>query len=86
MNSQVFIFDEPTRGIDVGAKEEIRTLIRQLAQEGKAIILISSELPEIMSMGDRIIVMHKGAVTGELLREHATKEKLLAYSMGVTPA
>lgn len=84
MNSQVFIFDEPTRGIDVGAKEEIRALIRQLAQEGKAIILISSELPEIMSMGDRIIVMHEGAITGELLREHATKEKLLAYSMGVT--
>ena len=86
MNSQVFIFDEPTRGIDVGAKEEIRNLIRQLAQEGKAIILISSELPEIMSMGDRIIVMHEGTITGEILREQATKEKLLAYSMGVKAA
>jgi len=84
MNSKIFIFDEPTRGIDVGAKEEIRNLIRQLAHEGKAVIMISSELPEIMSMSDRIIVMHNGVITGELPREEATKEKLLAYSMGVT--
>ncbi len=84
MNSKVFIFDEPTRGIDVGAKEEIRTLIKALAKDGKAIIMISSELPELMSMGDRIIIMHNGVITKELPRREATKEKLLAYSMGVT--
>lgn len=84
IQSKVFIFDEPTRGIDVGAKEEIRNLIAMLAQEGKAVVMISSELPEIMSMSDRIIVMHAGVMTKELSREEATKEKLLAYSMGVT--
>ncbi len=84
MNSKVFIFDEPTRGIDVGAKEEIRNLIKQLAQEGKAVIMISSELPEILSMSDRIMVMHNGFITGECSRKEATKEKLLAYSMGIT--
>lgn len=82
VNSKVLIFDEPTRGVDVGAKEEIRNLIKKIASKGKGIIVISSELPEIMNLSDRIIVMHSGKITAELLREKATKEKLLAYSMG----
>ncbi len=84
VNSKVLIFDEPTRGVDVGAKEEIRNLIKKIASKGKGIIVISSELPEIMNLSDRIIVMHSGKITAELLREKATKEKLLTYSMGVT--
>jgi len=82
MEMKVFIFDEPTRGIDIGAKEEIRSLIRKLAEEGRAIIVISSEIPEIMSLSNRIVIMHNGRITGCLLREEATKEKLIAYSMG----
>ncbi len=82
MNLKVFIFDEPTRGIDVGAKEEIRNLIRGLASEKKAIILISSEIPEILSIADRVGVMHEGRMVAILTRSEATKEKLVAYSMG----
>jgi ribose transport system ATP-binding protein len=84
MNLKVFIFDEPTRGIDVGAKEEIRALIRALAAEGKAIILISSEIPEILSIGDRIAVMHEGSIAAVMARRDATKEKLVSYSMGAS--
>ena len=65
-NAEVIIFDEPTRGIDVGAKFEIYQLIHGLAEEGKAILMISSELPEILGMSDRIIVMNEGRVTGEI--------------------
>jgi len=65
-NCEVIIFDEPTRGIDVGAKYEIYLLIQELAAEGKAIIMISSELPEVLGMADRILVMHEGRVTGEI--------------------
>ena len=60
--------DEPTRGIDVGAKSEIHSLITRLAGEGKAIIMISSELPEVMGMSDRIIAMYEGEVSGEVMR------------------
>lgn len=81
-NVQVLIFDEPTRGIDVGAKVEIYKLINQLVREGKAVLLISSELPEILGMSDRILVMHEGEITGELLRQDASQEKILAYAMG----
>jgi ribose transport system ATP-binding protein len=62
----VIIFDEPTRGIDVGAKYEIYQLINQLAAAGKGILMISSELPEVLGMSDRILVMHEGRVTGEI--------------------
>jgi ABC-type sugar transport system ATPase subunit len=65
-NADIIIFDEPTRGIDVGAKYEIYLLMNQLAGEGKAIIMISSELPEILGMSDRIIVMHQGKIKGEI--------------------
>jgi ABC-type sugar transport system ATPase subunit len=63
---QILIFDEPTRGIDVGAKAGIHDLIRKLAKEGVAVLMISSELPELIGMSDRILVMHEGALAGEL--------------------
>lgn len=80
--SKVLIFDEPTRGIDVKAKVEIYKLMNQLAEQGVAIIMISSELPEILGMSDRIIVMHEGRITGELTREEATQEKIMHYATG----
>ncbi len=73
----ILILDEPTRGIDVGAKYEIYTIIQQLADAGKGILMISSELPEILGMCDRIYVMSEGIITGEVSREEATQEKLM---------
>ncbi|GGJ58093.1 putative multiple sugar transport system ATP-binding protein [Anoxybacillus voinovskiensis] len=73
----ILILDEPTRGIDVGAKYEIYTIINQLAQDGKGILLVSSELPEILGMCDRIYVMCEGRITGELSRDEATQENLM---------
>jgi putative multiple sugar transport system ATP-binding protein len=73
----ILILDEPTRGIDVGAKYEIYTIIHQLAEEGKGILMISSELPEILGMCDRIYVMSEGRITGEVNRDEATQEKLM---------
>lgn len=73
----ILILDEPTRGVDVGAKSEIHKLMSKLAQEGKAIIMISSELPEVLGMSDRIIVMHEGRKKGELAREEANQERIL---------
>lgn len=75
----ILILDEPTRGIDVGAKYEIYTIINQLAAEGKGILLISSELPEILGMCDRIYVMSEGKITGELSREEASQEKIMKH-------
>ncbi len=80
--ADILIFDEPTRGIDVGAKVEIYKLMNQLAAEGVAIILISSELPEILGMSERILVMHQGSITGELSAEEATPEKILQFALG----
>jgi ribose transport system ATP-binding protein len=79
---EVYIFDEPTRGVDVGAKEEIRKLIIELAAAGKAIILISSEIPEILTLSDRVLVMHNGSITADIPVTKATQEKLLRSSMG----
>jgi putative multiple sugar transport system ATP-binding protein len=73
----ILILDEPTRGIDVGAKYEIYTIINQLAQEGKGILMVSSELPEIIGMCDRIYVMSEGRITGELMRDEATQENMM---------
>ena len=75
--SQVLIFDEPTRGVDIGAKVEIYKLINALTADGHAVILVSSELPEVMGMSDRILVMSQGRVTGEFTREEATQEAIL---------
>jgi len=80
----ILIMDEPTRGIDVGAKAEIHKLICKLACQGKAIILISSELPEIIGMCDRVLVMHEGKITGELDREHFDQEKIMHFATGQT--
>ncbi len=76
-NSDIFIFDEPTRGIDVGAKSEIYTLMEELVNQGKSIIMISSELPEILRMSDRIVVMCEGRKTGELDIAEATQENIM---------
>jgi ribose transport system ATP-binding protein len=73
----VLFFDEPTRGIDVGAKNEIYKLLRSLAGEGKAVVMISSELPEILRMSDRVIVMCEGRITGELAATEATQERIM---------
>jgi ribose transport system ATP-binding protein len=79
-DTQILFFDEPTRGIDVGAKSEIYRLLNDLAHEGKAIVMISSELPEILRMSHRIVVMCEGRVTGELSAADATQEKIMAYA------
>ena len=76
----VLIFDEPTRGIDVGAKSEIYKLMTQLAEEGKAIIMISSDMPELLRLSDRVIVMCEGHVTGELDISEATQESIMTYA------
>jgi ribose transport system ATP-binding protein len=73
----ILFFDEPTRGIDIGAKTEIYKLLRSLAEQGKAIVMISSELPEILRMSDRIVVMCEGRITGELLAKDATQERIM---------
>nr|WP_294530343.1 sugar ABC transporter ATP-binding protein [uncultured Blautia sp.] len=73
----ILIFDEPTRGIDVGAKQEIYTLMREITAKGKSIIMISSEMPELIGMSDRIIVMSEGKVSGELSREEFSQETIL---------
>ncbi len=81
-DTDILIFDEPTRGIDVGAKYEIYLLLNQLVSEGKSIIMISSELPELLGMADRIAVMHDGRITGELSRAEATQEKIMHLAAG----
>lgn len=82
-NASVVMFDEPTRGIDVGAKYEIYLLINQLAQAGKAIIMISSELPEVLGISDRILVMHDGRISGELLEpRHTTQQQIMQLAVG----
>ena len=73
----VLILDEPTRGIDVGAKYEIYTIINQLAAKGKCVIMISSELPEVLGISDRIYVINNGTVTGELSKEEAKAETVM---------
>jgi len=78
---RVLILDEPTRGIDVGAKAEVHRLMRELAGKGVGILLISSELPEILSMSDRILVMREGALAGELNRGEATQERVLGLAL-----
>ena len=78
---EILILDEPTKGVDIGAKKEIHHLMSKLTQQGVAVIMISSELPEILGMSDRIIVMHKGVIKGEFLRGEATQEKILSLAL-----
>jgi ribose transport system ATP-binding protein len=79
-NTEILIFDEPTRGIDVGAKSEIYKLLNELARQGKSIIMISSELPEILRMSHRIIVMCEGRITGELSSSEASQEAIMTLA------
>ena len=77
---KILILDEPTRGVDVGAKAEIHQLIARLVAEGAAVLMISSEMPEILGMSHRIMVMHEGRVTGILEREQADPVKIMALA------
>ncbi len=81
---RVLIVDEPTRGIDIGAKAEVHGLLRELADSGVAIMMISSELPEILRMSDRIVVMREGRIAGQLQRSNATQERIMELSTGVS--
>ncbi len=81
---RIIILDEPTQGVDVGAKAEIHRLISELAARGLAVLMISSELPEILGMSDRIAVMHAGTIAGTLARAEATQEKILELALGHT--
>ena len=82
-NSDILMFDEPTRGIDVGAKREIYDFLFALKKQGKSIIIISSELGEILNLSDRILVMHEGTLQGELLYQDATQDKILTMASGL---
>ena len=82
--ADIIIFDEPTKGIDVGAKAEIYRLIQTLADEGKAILVISSELPEILGLSHRILVMHEGHKVVELINQDLDEKAVLHYAMGGT--
>ncbi len=82
LRPRVLILDEPTRGIDVGAKAEIHALMNQLAQEGVGVLMISSELPEVLGVSDRILVMHEGRVTGEFRRNQATQDDIMRAATG----
>lgn len=86
-NADVIIFDEPTRGIDVGAKYEIYVLMNQLVQQGKSVLMISSELPEVLGMADRILVMHNGSITGEITDvSQATQQQIMELAVKMVDA
>jgi ribose transport system ATP-binding protein len=82
--ARVLFFDEPSRGIDVHAKAELFELIGALANEGRAIVMISSYLPELINMCDRLVVMHEGRITGELQRSQFTEERIMALATGAS--
>ena len=81
-NADIFIMDEPTRGLDVGAKLEVYNIINNLVSEGKAVIMVSSELPEVMGMSDRIIVMQEGYMAGEFKRDEVEREAIMMAASG----
>lgn len=83
-NPKILILDEPTRGVDVGAKKEIYDVINELKKKGLSIIIISSEMPEVMGLSDRILVIHEHRVTGDLTKEEATQEKIMRCAVGVS--
>ncbi len=80
---RVLLLDEPTRGIDVGAKVEVHRVIGELAAEGLAVLLISSDLPEVLSLSDRILVLRAGKLVAEFTHEDATPEKVIAAASGI---
>ncbi|MCY7611418.1 ATP-binding cassette domain-containing protein, partial [Bacillus safensis] len=79
---KVLILDEPTRGVDVGAKREIYQLMNELTDRGVAILMVSSELPEILGMSDRVLVIHEGTISGELDKTEATQERIMTLATG----
>ena len=79
-NSRVVIFDEPTRGIDVGAKVEIYNLMNQLKKQGIAVMFVSSEMPEVLGIADRVIVMCDGRITGEVIAKETTQNEVLKFA------
>jgi len=81
-NPKIFLLDEPTRGVDIGAKHEIYELMNKWTQEGIAIVLITSEMPELLAMSDRILVMHRGRIAAEFTSEQASQEKILSAALG----
>ena len=83
-DSEIVILDEPTRGIDVGAKREIYEIINRLASEGKAVIVVSSEMEEVMGISDRIIVMREGEVAGTVERKDFSQQRITEYAVGGT--
>jgi rhamnose transport system ATP-binding protein len=83
---RVLILDEPTRGIDIGAKIEVHRIVAELAAAGLGIILISSDLPEVLAMSDRVVVMHEGRVTAQLSRAEASEERVMFAATGHAPA
>ncbi|MES0341818.1 MAG: ATP-binding cassette domain-containing protein, partial [Candidatus Humimicrobiaceae bacterium] len=84
INPKIIFMDEPTRGIDVGAKAEIYKLIRELANNGVGIIFISSELPEVVGMSDRVMIMHEGEKSGELIEENINEKQIIHMASGIT--
>jgi putative multiple sugar transport system ATP-binding protein len=83
VNPGILIVDEPTRGIDVGARQEIYTVLRELANEGKTIIVISSDITEILSICHRVIVMHDGEIRGELSGKNRTEQNIMNFAANV---
>ena len=81
--NDVLIFDEPTRGIDVGAKREIYLLMNRLVEQGKSILMISSEMEELLGMSDRIVVLHEGVVAGELQKDEFSQDRVLELASGM---
>jgi ABC-type sugar transport system ATPase subunit len=82
VGARVYFFDEPTRGIDVNAKAEIHNLIARLAGDGAGVVVVSSEIDEILGVADRILVMHRGKIAGELTRGNATEERIVELATG----
>jgi ribose transport system ATP-binding protein len=83
-DARIFIFDEPTRGVDIGAKVEIYNLMNRLTASGAGIIMISSELPELLGMSDRILVMYRGRMQAEFTAAEATQERVLSAALGLS--
>ena len=82
LKPRLLLLDEPTRGVDIGAKQEIYRLMEELAESGVAILFVSSEMPEIIGMSDRALVMHEGRITGELPRSELTEERVMQLATG----
>jgi rhamnose transport system ATP-binding protein len=84
-NPKVLIIDEPTRGIDVGAKAEVYRTLADLVREGMAVLMISSELPEVLGMADRVLVMHEGRISADIARADANEERVMSAALGASP-